>query len=101
MAIAEVLAQCQASLGDMPPKAGILFSACDYDRAIILNQINSHFPNIALIGSTSNGKVTSVLGFEQDSIALLLLCSDTIAIKAGIGLNVSANPLTAAQEAIE
>ncbi|CAN1213611.1 FIST N-terminal domain-containing protein [Tumidithrix helvetica PCC 7403] len=102
MAIAEVLEQCQVALNNAPqPRAGILFAAYDFDHASILQKIKAHFPNIALIGSTSYGEISSVLGFEQDSIVLLLLCSDTIEMQAGVGRNVSQDPSHAAQQAIQ
>jgi hypothetical protein len=102
MAIAEVLEQCQASLNHaLPPKAGILFAAYDFDHALILQKIKAHFPNMALIGGTSYGEISSVGGFEQDSVVLLLLCSDTIEMQTGVGRNVSKDPAFAAQQAIQ
>lgn len=101
MAIAEVLEKCLADLRNAPqPKAGLLFAAYDFDHAQILKEIKAQFPNIALIGSTSYGEISSVGGFEQDSVILLLLCSDTIDIQAGVGHNVSQDPAFAAQQAI-
>ncbi len=102
MAIAEVLKQCQAALKNaLPPQAGILFAAYEFDHALILQKIKAQFPNIALIGSTSYGEISSVTGFSQDSVVLLLLCSDTIDMQAGVGRNVSKDPSFAAQQAIQ
>lgn len=103
MAIAEVLEQCQADLLStvLPTKAGILFAAYEFDHALILQKIKARFPNIALIGSTSYGEISSIGGFAQDSVVLLLLCSDTIDMQAGVGRNVSKDPSLASQQAIQ
>lgn len=102
-AIAEVLEQCQNSLAGEMPNAGILFAAIDFDHHLILQQINRVFPGIELIGGTTDGEISSVLGFEQDSLTLTVFCTDNINIKilAGIGTNVSLNPLAATSEAVK
>lgn len=88
-AITEVLEQCQQSLSGASPQAGILFAAIDFEHTPILNQIHETYPGIELIGGTTDGEMSSILGFEQDSLTLMLFCSDTIAIRAGIGRDIS------------
>ncbi|NJL57034.1 hypothetical protein HC928_19225 [bacterium] len=100
-AIAEVLTQCDRSLPGVTPKAGILLAAIDFDHASILHKIHDTFPGIQLIGGTTDGEISSVLGFEQDSITLMLFCSDGIDIQAGIGRNVSQNLHASVREAVE
>lgn len=99
-AITEVLGQCQQSLSGASPKAGILFAAIDFEHTLILNQINEIYPGIELIGGTTDGEMSSVLGFEQDSLTLMLFCSDTITIRAGIGRDISQDLNCAIQAAI-
>ncbi|WP_414576118.1 FIST signal transduction protein [Anabaena sp. CCY 9402-a] len=102
-AIEEVLEQCVSDLSnlvDIPPKAGILFAAIDFDHALILKEINQVFPGIDLIGCTTDGEISSILGFQQDSLTLMLFCSDTVEIRAGVGYGVKENPLTAAHQAV-
>lgn len=102
MAVAEILEQCKSALDEkLPPKAGILFAAYDFDHKLILQKIKAQFPNIALIGSTSYGEISSINGFQQDSVVLLLLCSDNIEMQAGVGRSVSKEPSFAAQNAIQ
>jgi hypothetical protein len=84
-AIDEVLQQCQASLDGELPQAGILLAAIDFDHALILAQIQETFPGIEIIGSTTNGEVSSVLGFQEDSLSLMVFCSDRVEIRAGLG----------------
>jgi hypothetical protein len=102
-AIEEVLEQCVTDLNDLsgiPPKAGILFAAIDFDHALILKAIAEVFPGLELIGCTTDGEMSSILGFQQDSVTLMLFCSDSVEIRAGVGYGVKENPLTAAHQAV-
>ncbi len=101
-AIDDVIAQCQATLAGVTPKAGILYAAVDFDHAEILHQIDRVFPNLELIGCTTDGEVSSVLAFQQDSIVLTLFCTDDdIEIRAGVGRNLSQDPVRAAGQAVQ
>jgi hypothetical protein len=100
-AVAEVLQQCIDALAGEQPRAGVLFAAFDFDHALILAEINKIFPDIELIGSTTNGEMSSVMGFQEDSLVLLLFCADEcIEISTGIGRNTSQNLTVAVEEAI-
>ncbi|MEC4984533.1 MAG: FIST N-terminal domain-containing protein [Oscillatoria sp. PMC 1068.18] len=99
-AIASAIAQCQETLGEMKPQAGILLAGIEFDRQVLLQKVNQAFPDLELIGGTTDGEISSVLGFEQDSLVLMLFCSDRIQIRAGIGDKISQNPTTAAKSAI-
>ncbi|MGF1493209.1 MAG: FIST N-terminal domain-containing protein [Microcoleaceae cyanobacterium] len=61
-AISEVIEQIHSSLGDVSPNAGILFAAIDFEHTLILNRIVEAFPGICLVGGTTDGEVSSVLG---------------------------------------
>jgi hypothetical protein len=100
-AITEILEQCIQSLDGVMPQAGILFAAIDFDHSLILQRINETFPNIELIGGTTDGEVSSVLEFQQDSITLMLFCSDEIEIRAAIGRNVSEDPIEISRKSVE
>jgi len=94
-AIAEVLEKCIRDLSDvvgMPAKAGILFAAIDFEHELILQEIYQVFPGIELIGCTTDGEISSILGFQQDSLTLMLFCSDTVELHAGVGYGVKENP---------
>lgn len=99
-AIAEVLEQCLSELAGTIPQAGILYAAIDFDRDPILKKIYQHFPQLELIGSTTDGEISSKLGFQEDSLTLILFCTDEIEIRAGVGQNVSSNPVAAVESAI-
>ncbi|WP_019502995.1 FIST signal transduction protein [Pseudanabaena sp. PCC 6802] len=100
-AVNEVLEQCQNSLSGEIPQAGILFAAFDFDHELILHRINEVFPNIELIGGTTDGELSSVLEFQLDSITLMLFCADDIEIRAAVGRDVSKDPFAIAQQTIE
>ncbi|MEM7553747.1 MAG: FIST N-terminal domain-containing protein [Cyanobacteria bacterium P01_A01_bin.84] len=100
-AIAEVLEECKSSLSGEIPQAGVLFTAIDFDHGLILQEIQDAFPNIELIGGTTNGEISSSIGFQQDSLTLMVFVSDEIEIRAGLGREVSKNPIKIAQQAIE
>ncbi len=100
-AVDEVIQQCLDSLAGEIPQAGILFAAIDFEHELILNRINATFPDLELIGGTTDGEVSSVLGFQQDSLTLMLFCTDDIEIRAAVGRNVSQNPTAIAQQTVE
>ena len=100
-AVQEVLEQCQKSLVGERPQAGLLFAAVDFDRSLILNRINEVFPGIELIGGTTDGEISSVLEFQQDSLTLMVFCADDIEIRAAVGRDVHENPIAIAHQTIE
>ncbi|MBD2677065.1 MULTISPECIES: FIST signal transduction protein [Nostoc] len=100
-AVEEVIQQCITSLADDIPQAGILFAAIDFEHSLILQQIHQAFSGIELIGGTTDGEISSVLEFQQDSITLMLFCSDEVEIYAGVGRQISADTITATKQAVE
>jgi len=99
-AITEILEQCSSTLAGLKPQAGILFAAIDFEHALILYQIDQAFPDIELIGGTTDGELSSLMGFQQDSLTLMLFCADDLEIRAGIGRAVSKDPGIATQQAV-
>jgi len=100
-AIEDVLEQCTLALKGEMPQAGLLFAAIDFDFSGILQCIDQAFPGIELIGGTTDGEISSVLAFQQNSLTLMLFCAEGVEIAAGIGHNVSRDPLSATQQAVE
>jgi hypothetical protein len=100
-AVQEVIEQCQKSLAGEMPQAGILFAAVEFDHDLILNRINQVFPGIELIGGTTDGEISSVLEFQQDSLTLMVFCADDIEIRAAVGRDVRNNPIVIAHQTIE
>ena len=88
-AFAEVRQQCQAGLQGEAPQAGLLFAGIDFEHQELLDAINDAWPGIELIGCTTDGELSSSLGFREDSVSLLLLASDTIDFSSGLGRGIS------------
>jgi hypothetical protein len=100
-AVEAVLQLCQEDLGKLVPQAGILYSAMQYEHQVILDRILEEYPELELIGCTTDGELSSCLGCAEDSITLMLLYSDTIEIKSGRGKNLSAGAMIAATCAVD
>jgi hypothetical protein len=100
-AVEEVLAQCRERLNGTTPTAGLLFAAIDFDHQALLDLINRQLPNMELIGCTTDGEISSELGFREDSVSLILFASDTVDITAGLGRGLSTDVAGACRSAID
>ncbi|HEX8098735.1 MAG TPA: FIST N-terminal domain-containing protein [Actinomycetota bacterium] len=100
-AVEAIVAQCRDTLGDAAPKAGLVFSTYATDPGTLVSKIRERMPGIELIGTTSMAEMSSVLGFQEDSVTLAVFASDTVDITAGMGTNVASDPRAAARRAVE
>ena len=100
-AIASVLRQCEESLAGEQPNAGLLFSTHAADPEILVAAVRKTYPKVELIGSTSAGEMSSVMGFQEDSVTLALIVSDTVDITAGVGEGVTSDPKSAVKTAVD
>lgn len=100
-AITEIIEQCLESLAGITPQAGLLFAASDFEHSLILQQIYLHFPDLQLIGGTTDGEISSILEYQEDSLTLMLFCSDEIEFCVGVGTQASQDAVTAAQAAVK
>lgn len=98
--IRQVLGQCAAQLGAVRPRVGLLFVSGDFDQQRILDAIAERFPGTGLIGCTTRGDMSSLAGFSEDSINLVLLASDTLALSVGLGRECSKDPEAAIRQAL-
>ncbi|SDP29871.1 FIST signal transduction protein [Desulforhopalus singaporensis] len=91
-ALEKVIDECIDKIGAITPQVGIVLTSCmDGDFPAMLRKITDAFPTIELIGCTTDGEITRQSGFIEDSIALLLLASDTATFGAAIAENISIN----------
>ena len=97
----ELLEQCHSELDDRIPQAGILFCTIDLEHDQLVQGINDAWPEIALIGCTTDGEFSSRIGYREDSSSLMLFGSDTVEITAGLGRDVSKDILTACGQAVK
>jgi hypothetical protein len=98
-AVKEIKRQICVSLGDIAPKAGILYCCVDFDHTAVISEIRSAFPGIELIGCTTDGEFSSAQSFTEDSIVLMVFASDKIEIRAGAGKDLSKSGLDAGRDA--
>jgi len=97
----ELLEQSHARLGGTAPRAAALFAAIDFDHQVLLDAINDRYPEMELIGCTTDGEISSELGFREDSATLILFASDSVDITAGIGRGLSQDVVAACRSAVE
>jgi hypothetical protein len=100
-AVAAVVAQCEAGLDGASPSAGLLFSTFTHDAESVAAGFSDAFPAAEIIGSTSLGEMSSVMGFQEDSITLALFVTDDVDITAGLGTGISEDRDAAARDAYE
>jgi hypothetical protein len=100
-AVTEALDQCRESLDGIEPQAAVMFVGPDLDGPEVHRLLREAYPDIELIGSTTSGEMSSVLGYREDSFGLAMLASDVLDFGAGIGTNVSQGARAACREAVE
>lgn len=99
-AAADILAQAEAGLQGAAPIAGLLYTCIDIDHEQILASIRARFPDLPLIGCTTDGECSSVCAFSEDSTVLTLFTSDRIRVRAGLGEGVPTDVAAAAAQAV-
>jgi hypothetical protein len=99
-ALEEIFEKCDAGLSGETPKAGLLFAALENDHQAIVERVRTRYPDLELIGSSSAGEMSSILGYQEDSIVLALLASDRVDFTVGLGQNAYDDPKSAAVQAV-
>ena len=88
-AVAELIGGAKLALGECSPRVAMLFAGIDHDFAVVLEEINTQWPGIALIGCTTDGEMSSHILFAEDSLALVLLSGDDFRVVSGVARSVS------------
>jgi hypothetical protein len=100
-AVAAVIEQCRAALGGLNPQAGILFAAWDsFDRSVV-DAVVEAFPGVQVIGGTSAAEISSINGYQEDSITLSLFASDDVDITVGLGGGLAVDVDAACRAAVD
>jgi hypothetical protein len=99
-ALATVFDECDAALAGATPNAGLLLAAWEADHQRSVDAIRKRYPGIALAGTSTSGEMSSVMGYQQDSLALALFASDTVEITAGLGRGIGTDPIAAVHAAV-
>ena len=97
--VCKVVDECRKELGERTAHAGIFFTSClDTDYSLMLAEIHDVFPDIELVGCTTDGEITQHLGFSEDSSALMILSAPHIRFAASVAENISADLLTSLEK---
>ncbi len=99
-AVADLVAQCQHQLQGEQPVAGILFASNDYSHEVILEGIAEAWPGLPLVGGSSDGEISTSLGFCHDSVLLTLLVGEGVTARVGVGRSISQSIESAVDEAM-
>lgn len=94
-----IIKACRKQVGANQPKAGLVFAGPHFDHHLMLEKICDAFPRMILVGCTTSGEYTSAYGFSDDSISLMVICSDELEFGAGLGRNLSLDYRVAVDEA--
>jgi len=91
LAVIELIEKCELQLGSNLPQAGILYAGIDVNHQLVVDKLLSKWPDLHLIGSTTDGELSSESGYQEDSLVLTLFFSDQIKIVSGCIENTSAD----------
>ncbi|MEH6625826.1 MAG: FIST N-terminal domain-containing protein [Motiliproteus sp.] len=83
LAVDQLIVSSNEQLGSHMPQAGILFAGVDIELQSVTNGLYTQWPELQLIGCSTDGEFSSVEGFTEDSIVLILFASDSIDMVAG------------------
>lgn len=90
--IGDVIGQVAPLLARVDDAAGLLFVSDGLDDASVARRIKNAFPHLKLIGCCSAGETSSALGFQEDSVLLVVMASPDVSFAVGIGRNLGAEP---------
>ena len=100
LAAADVLQQCAAALDGESPQAGLLLANHDLDFEEFLAAVAEAYPDLELIGCTTQAPMSSASEYIEGSTILTLFASDVIDFTAGLGTGVAASVDGAARQAV-
>jgi|694.fasta_scaffold19488_6 hypothetical protein len=96
----EIIEACRKQLDGYIPQACILFSAIDYDFAVVLKIIKEAFPDTQVIGCSTSGELSSRLGYAEGSLLLIAFASDTISMATAVARDISKDINTSVEAAL-
>jgi hypothetical protein len=80
----DVIDRCMHQLNGRKPSAGLIYMGITIDHHAVLDIIHERIGDVDLIGCTTDGEFSSETGYIQDSILLVLVCSDEVKFVSGI-----------------
>lgn len=100
LAVAELIANCEAQLEQHAPAAGILYASIDAEHQLVLDKLYEKWPNLRLIGCTSDGEFSSEHSYGEDSMVLTLFASEEIKFVSAFVDNTAADMRQECQRAL-
>ena len=83
-AVTELIEKCDLQLANLSPTAGILYASIDVDHQLVLDKIYEKWPDLQLVGCTTDGEFSSECEYVEDSLVLTLFICEKIKIVSGI-----------------
>lgn len=88
-AIAAAIEQCRSELGGLSPQAAILVAAYESFHPTILDAVQRAFPGTAIVGVTSAAEISSIGGYQEDSVSLTAFASDVVDVTVGFATGLA------------
>jgi hypothetical protein len=98
-AAGELIAKSTEQLQGEAPVAAFLFASTDYDHQQLLAALHAHWPDLPLVGGTTDGAISGA-GFAHDSVLLTLLTGKGLRARVGLGRSLSKDPARAVAQAL-
>lgn len=83
LAVTELIESCEHQLGNRNPIAGLLYASIDSNHQLILNKLYEKWPDLQLIGCTTDGEFSSQSEYVEDSLILTLFSSNEVKFASG------------------
>lgn len=99
--VAFLVERTDVQLAGAQPKGALLFASIDTDHPALLRGLRAHYPELPIIGCTTDGEISSFASFQEDSCVLAVFFGDDVDITTGLGKSVSKDALGAARAAAE
>ena len=99
-AASRVIDLAASGLRGATPDAALVFTHVDADHTVLLKTIAARYPGTPLVGCSTAGEYSSVGGFSEDSVVLILMQSDKLSFAAGLGRNAGGDPEGAVADAV-
>lgn len=100
--VRRVVEECRKTLAGRPAHAGLFFTSClDIDYALMLVEIHKVFPEIELVGCTTDGEITRQIGCSEDSSALMILSAPELRFAAAVAEHLADDPRSSVKHGYE
>lgn len=98
--VEQVVSQCKKQMKGVEAQLGIIFAGSRFNHKEMLSLFSEAFPRIQLVGCTTAGIFTSMYGFSEDSISLLVINTGGVEFRTGLGDNLRQNHRKGVQDAL-